>query len=391
MRRSSLTEDTAASSAALRLHGVIRRTRSGHIAQARFVGITSVGRVVSNLERSVAFYRALGFHLHPTGARGWRRDRAMNRIYGIRRSKAVTRVAKLSIDAVGRDQKFMLYLREFRGIRRTNLSDHTAWEPGVSHFGLVPADADALWSQLAAKGLLRARSWGEALIAPPGQTQGVVAYITDPDGIDIEIIRKRPAAAAADGRPARPACLPGLNHVGLVVLHAVKERAFYERALGAKLCNARAPWLKGDFFDGAVGGHGNILRIYNESFPFVPERRSGKPSRRMNFELIEFKNRKKPVRQSRITDIGVGCVRMQTNDLDALLLRAQAAGAKVISDGVVPMNDGTRIATISDPGVGGFIELFEPPKRGRRSAADMRTGRRRPKTSGDVARRSSRL
>lgn len=376
-----MTENTVVRSTAVPLRGKRARARSARSAQGRFVGITSVSRVVSNLERSIAFYKALGFHLHSAGTLAWRRDRAVNRIYGVHRSAAVTRVAKLSIDFDGRGLRFMLYLREFRGIPRGNRSRHTAWEPGVSHFGLVAPDADALWSRLKSKGMLRARSWGEALIAPPGGRQGVVAYITDPDGLDIEIIRRRPAAAATDGRPARPAFLPGLNHVGLVVLHGVKERGFYERVLEAKPPTVGAPWLKGDFFDAAVGGHGNILRLYNESFPFAPERPSGEPSRRINFELIEFKNRKKAVRRSRVTDIGVGCVRMQTDDLDALVLRAKAAGAKVISDGIVPARDGKRVATIRDPGVGGFIELFEHPRRARSGTTGARTSRRRSKAA----------
>lgn len=362
MTRLSTTKNAALSSAAGRARRTRTRVRWAHAVTDPIVSITSVARVVSNLERSVTFYKALGFRLHPTAALTWRRDRAVNRAYGIQHSEAMTRIAKLSIDAAGQGAKFILYLREYKGIPQRDRSGHTAWDPGVSHFGLVASDADALWSKLRAKGMLRARSWGEALIAPPGETQGVVAYITDPDGLDIEIIRCRPAVAATPGRPARPGFLPGVHHVGLVVLHAPKERRFYERVLSATPRATRAPWLKGDFYDAAVGGHGNILRLYNESFPFASTHSPRTPSCRMNFELIEFKNRKKPVRQARISDIGVGCVLMQTDNLEALLLRAEQAGAKVISGGIVPMPDGTRVATIRDPGVGGFIGLYEQRK-----------------------------
>ena len=333
-------------------------------AQGSVVGITFVGRLVSNLDRSVAFYEALGFHVDPKANPAWRRDPVVNRIYGIQGSGATSRMAKLYIDEVGWGERFVLYLREFKGIPRRNLSHHTAWQPGASHFGLVVPHADQLWSRLAAAGLLHARSWGGRLIAPPGQTRGLVAYITDPDGLDIEIIRERAAVAATNGRPASAAFLPGVNHVGLVVLDSARERAFYGGVLGGRLVTARAPWLKGDFYDAAVGGHGNILRFYNESFAFAPEYSSGAPKHRIHFEMVEFKNRKQPVRRSRITDIGVGYVGMEVDDLDAVLRRAQAAGAKLVSDGIVTMRGGgTRVAMIRDPDVGAFIELYEHPKR----------------------------
>ena len=95
----------------------------------------------------------------------------------------------------------------------------------------------------------------------------MLAYITDPDGLDIEIIDQRPAAPAENGRPARPAHVPGVNHVGLIVLDSDKARAFYETLFGGKLSEREAPWMKGDFYDSVVGGHGNVLRFYNESFP----------------------------------------------------------------------------------------------------------------------------
>jgi catechol 2,3-dioxygenase-like lactoylglutathione lyase family enzyme len=266
------------------------------------------------------------------------------------------------------EQRFVVYLRELKGLERRNLADHTAWDPGVTHFGLVVPDAQELWDELKARGTLHARSWGGKLIAPPGQTKGMLAYMTDPDGLDIELIGERPAVPAQDGRPARPGFLPGVNHVGVVVLDSDKARAFYGDLLGGQLVTTRAPWLKGDFYDSAVGGHGNILRFYNESFFFAAESPTPemsamalKPtSSRMNVELVEFQNRKKPPAPRNITDIGVGYVGFEVHGLDAFLARAQAAGATMVSDGIVTMRGGgTREVMIRDPDVGGFVELYE--------------------------------
>lgn len=334
------------------------RADSESSSGGRITGIAFVGRAVSDLDRSVAFYKAIGFSQDPLANPAWRKDEVIEHLYSIRNVE--TRMAKMFIVNAQTQARFVVYLRELRGIKRRDLSNHTAWDPGVSHFGLVVPDADTIWSDLKAKGLLKARSWEGKLIAPPGQTKGMLAYMTDPDGLDIEIIEQRPATPAADGRPARPALVPGVNHVGLVVLDSDKARAFYERLFEGQLQSQESPWLKGDFYDSAVGGHGNILRFFNELFPVA-----GVPDARMHFELVEFQNRKKPVEPANITDIGVGYVGFEVDGLDAFLERVKAAGAKVLSDngGIVTMKSGTREVMVRDPDVGGFVLLYEQPKK----------------------------
>jgi len=328
-------------------------------SSGRVVGIAFVGRMVSNLDRSVAFYKALGFSQDPAADPAWRTDPVVGHLYGVQSVPGVqTRMAKMFITNIDSGQRFVVYLRELKGLKRRNLSNHTAWEPGASHFGLVVPDAAQLWSRLQSSGMLRARSWGGKLIAPPGQTKGMLAYITDPDGLDIELIDQRPAAPPRDGRPGRPGLLPGVNHVGLVVLDSDKARAFYGGLFEGRQQSPEAPWLRGDFYDSAVGGHGNILRFYNESFP-----ESASPGSHMNVELVEFQNRKKPVAKEAITDIGVGYVGFEVHGLDDFLARAKTAGARVVSSpGIVTMKSGTREVMLRDPDVGGFVELFEHPR-----------------------------
>lgn len=358
----------AAANAGDRTDGASAPAEQGHL-----VGLAFAGRSVSNLDRSIAFYEALGFKLDPAAPPVWRHEEVFQRIDGIASAHGVrTRMAKMYVDEPS-GGRFVIYLRELKGIARRNLSHHTAWDPGASHFGLVVPDAQALWSRLEARGMLHALSWGGKLIAPPGQKKGMIAYITDPDGIDIEIIDQRPASPAADGRPGRPALLPGVNHVGLVVLDSAKARAFYGDLLGGRLVSAESPWMHGDFYDAAVGGHGNILRFFNESFPAAFEARlpgsdpalaSPAPGSRINFELVEFQNRKKPAAAARITDIGVGYVGFEVRGLEAFLARARAGGARLVSDGIVTMRGGgTRVAMIRDPDVGGFVELFDHPQK----------------------------
>lgn len=329
---------------------------AGRDQQGKVVGLAFVGRMVADLDQSVAFYKAIGFSQDPAARTAWRKDKAVAHLFGV--DGISTRMARMFIlnDASG--QQFAVYLWEVKGIKRGNLAGHPAWEPGATHFSLVVPDAQLLWSQLQAGGMLRARSWGAQLIAPPGQTKGTIAYLTDPNGLDIELLNQRAAAAKEAGRSANPDTRPGVGHAGIVVLDSAKARAFYGEVLGGHPQTADAPWLKGDFYDSVVGGHGNVMRVSDEAFP-----EASAPAFRLNFALIEFQNRKMPVPAYKITDIGVGYVGFAVEGLDGLLRRAQAAAAKVVSNpGIVIMGDGTRAVMIRDPDVGGFVELFEKPK-----------------------------
>lgn len=322
----------------------------------RVVGMAFVGRMVADLDRSVAFYEAIGFTEDPAADTAWHEDALIDHLYGV--SGIKTRCANMSIVNAASGQRFVLSLREVAGLRRRNLNGHPAWQLGATHFSLVVFDAPALWSKLQAAGMLRARSWGARLIAPPGQTVGRIAYLTDPDGLDIELLNQRPTAPGGAARVTDPDTLAGVGHAGLVVRDLIKARAFYGDLLGGHPQSAAAPWLKGDFYDSVVGGHGNIMRVYDETFA-----QASAPGSRLNFALIEFQNRKQPVKRFGITDIGVGYVGFEVTGLDALLRRALAAGAKVVSTpGIVTMADGAREVMIRDPDVGGFVELFEKPK-----------------------------
>jgi catechol 2,3-dioxygenase-like lactoylglutathione lyase family enzyme len=322
-------------------------------AEGKVLGLAFVGRMVSDLDRSVAFYKAVGFSQDPAANSAWREDDVVERLYGTKGIQ--TRLAKMYVNNTSSGQRFVVYLRQLKGAPRKDLTNHTPWDPGVTHFGLIVPDADAVWAQLQSSGMLRARSWGAKLIAPPGQTKGLLAYMTDPDGLDIELIGQRPAAPAHDGRPSRPALLPGVSHVGVVILDSEKAKAFYGTLFGGLLQSTESPWLQGDFYDSAVGGHGNILRFFNESFP-----EAAAPESHLYLELVEFQNRKKPVEPCDITDIGIGYVGFQVQNLDAFLKRVTAAGGQPVSkSGIVTMSRGTRAVMVRDPDVGMFIELFE--------------------------------
>jgi catechol 2,3-dioxygenase-like lactoylglutathione lyase family enzyme len=324
-------------------------------ASPQVLGIAFVGRMVTSIDKSVPFYETLGFTRDTSVDSSWRRDESLNALFGIK--GASSRTVKLTVNSNVSGKPFAIYLHELKGNKRTRLAGYVPWEPGASHFGLVVPDAPLVWSKLKAAGMLNARSWGGELVPFPGETRGALAYITDPDGLDIELINQREPRPAEGDRPARQGFPPGLSHVGLVILDSDKEKAFYGTLLGGELTDTHSPWLQGDFFDSAVGGHGNILRFFNEAFPEAADHTA-----RMHFELVEFQNRKKPVAHYGIQDISVGYVGFEVTGIDALVAQARAAGATDVSrKGIVKLNTGARAALLRDPDVGGFVELFENP------------------------------
>ena len=321
------------------------------------VGIEFDGRMVSDLDKSVAFYKLLGFSEVPNVDKSWRKDEVMNRIHGTKGLES--RMAKLELNSNISGKPFTLYLREFRGIKRRNVTGgKTPWEPAATHIDLTIPDADKMWADLKAANMLWPRTWEGKLIAVPGATKGTLAYITDPDGMDVEIVEQRPATPATDTRPATPGDPPGFNHIGLVILDADKARAFYGVMLGAQFPAAPSNWIGGDFIDSAVGGHGNVIRIVNSTFA-----ESADPKSRMRFELVEYENRKKPLAPYSITDIGVNYIGLECTDIDSLVARLKGFDVELVSDGIVEMRTGYRVALVRDPDVGAFVELFEAPKK----------------------------
>ena len=257
------------------------------VSKGRVLGLSFVGRMVGDLDKSVAFYQALGFAPVAGVNSSWRKDEVMNRIHGARGVES--RMAKFTLNSSSSGKPFTLYLREFRGLERRNVTGgKTAWEPGATHIGLTVPDAGLLWSQLQAASMLWSRTWDGKLVAFPGQTKGTIAYITDPDGMDVEIIEQNPATPATATQPARPADPPGFNHAGMVMLDIEQAKGFYGALLGVEFPTTTMPWASGDFLDSAVGGHGNILRLFNGTIADAAD-----PAARMRFELVEYLNRKK--------------------------------------------------------------------------------------------------
>ena len=80
----------------------------------KVVGVAFVGRIVADLDRSVAFYRAIGFTQDPAADPAWRTDEVVEHLYGATGIR--TRMAKMFVRNADSGQRFVVYLRELKGI-----------------------------------------------------------------------------------------------------------------------------------------------------------------------------------------------------------------------------------------------------------------------------------
>ena len=315
-------------------------SESGHV-----VGMAFESVVVSNLERSLKYYKALGFKTESENHPPFAGDEAENRLY--KTPGAMSRTAKLTVASAVSGEPFILYLREYKNAARGNRVDFPARNPSAAHIGLMVPDADTLWASMKSDGTLRALSWEAKLVRMPGQTSGGIAYVMDPDGFNIEIVglSRSPAATRSS-----------LHHVGLAVLNSDRAKSFYGNLLDAIFPASTPEWLSGDMYDAAVGGRGFVIRLINGAFPEAAARQ-----KTMRFELVEYqKPARADVKDYSYSDISVSCVGFQVKGIDALYTRLKNAGIKIWSEGgIVQKKDGTRAVVVRDPDVGAFVELVE--------------------------------
>jgi lactoylglutathione lyase len=139
-----------------------------------------MGLQVADLDRSVAFYRdILGFDL----AFAWNPQAAYIReLVGYPDADIHAAILRLPGSDV------MLELLEYRNVERAPVDTRTA-NPGTAHIAFFVDDLDALYADLAARGV---RSVSPPVTPTIGPNEGGRAvYLIDPDGIRVELIQTR--------------------------------------------------------------------------------------------------------------------------------------------------------------------------------------------------------
>jgi lactoylglutathione lyase len=150
------------------------------------VGILHTGITVSDLDRSVAFYRdVLGLELLAQ----W--DSAqpyLRRVVGY--PDAELRIALLRVPAAGGATGPHIELLEYRR-PRGHRGDAATYHPGNVHVAFMVEDLDATHAALAARGV---RFKSDPVLIDHGRNTGARAvYAFDPDDITLEFVQPAPA------------------------------------------------------------------------------------------------------------------------------------------------------------------------------------------------------
>lgn len=153
-------------------------------------GVFHTGLTVSDLDRSIAFYRdLLGLEL----VTRWESSQPYLRtVVGF--PDAELRIALLRVPAMdGGLSGHHLELLEYRQPRGTR-GDPATCNPGNAHVAFVVSDLDATYRRLSAHGV---RFKSPPVEITHGRNQGAKAvYLRDPDDITIELVQPAPAAQA---------------------------------------------------------------------------------------------------------------------------------------------------------------------------------------------------
>lgn len=291
--------------------------------------IDSVGIVVDDLERSLAFYtEALPFavvSVEEVWGEPWERFRAT---FGLR-----MRIATL---AIGQERVELIdYLTPESAVIPRDSRSNDIW---FQHIAIVVSDMDAAYARLRKHGVRHASTGPQTLPASNPSAGGIEAfYFKDPDGHVLEVIhfpegKGDPRWQQSDG------LFLGIDHTAIVVEDTEASLAFYRDTLGMSVVGESENFgPEQERLNNVFGARVRITSL---------RARGGGPA----IELLEYlapgTGRPIPTSASR-TDLASWHVRATANRLDPT-----PATMRLVSPGVVEIQNGTgpvRAISIMDP------------------------------------------
>ncbi len=272
------------------------------------IKLTKCVLTVSNLERSYAFYSALGFERvgtieSPEPHNGVPVNQVTGSLVG-----TSFRNANLKIP----ETDFILEFVELRGQERVARHPHVQ-DPGASLLILLVRDVDTA--------LTAVTKAGAPVVTPGGmplrheQNAARVVMVTDPDGFFVDLVQPDTAPAAKSSAP-----LAFAGRWATVVRDAESTARFYRDNLGFEFTGTEAhtdPFL-------GIAGVPNAL---------ILTRRMRIPGASLFWDLYEFQNIERQSVQFNVTDPGSFQFGLEVHDLDAAIAAFRSGSGTVISTG----------------------------------------------------------
>jgi len=296
---------------------------------------------VSNLDKTYAFYKALGIQLdgNATELRKPMPGSPANQITG---SPADSSFRNANTRIPGAD--FVFEFIELTGQPRTARHPRLQ-DPGASVLVLTVRDADAALAAVKKAGAKVVTLGGAPLALHPGSKTRAV-FVTDPDGFYVELLQLDPAPPST----ASPNSLVTGARWGTVVEDAEKSANFYRDKFGMESKSAGA--FKDPNLLRLAGLEKGELRIHTIQVPGRPE----------VWEFFEFAGvERQPVRFN-VPDPGSRQLGFQVRDVDAAAEAYKSAGGAIVSrDAAIIRRPNGAVALMRDPD-GVYLEVATPPK-----------------------------
>jgi catechol 2,3-dioxygenase-like lactoylglutathione lyase family enzyme len=192
-------------------------------------GVEAVGITVSNLERSIAFFRdTLTFEVMEGFEDSGRDTELLTGVFGAR-----TRTARLRLGAE------VVELTEFVAPRgRPYPADSRGNDQWFQHLAIIVSDMDEAYRRLRDQGVAHASSGPQRLPDWNAAAGGIQAfYFRDPDGHFLEVLQFPPGK----GEPrwqARDRLFLGIDHTAIVSTDTDRSLRFYRDGLGLVVAGA---------------------------------------------------------------------------------------------------------------------------------------------------------
>ncbi len=292
---------------------------------------------VADLDKSYAFYHALGLDLQNNAAALPKPNALPEMLLKLVDVPLGTKFRNMMLKIP--NAAFPLEVTEF-----TNLDVHPAMpriqDPGASLLVLDVDDVDAALAAAKKAGGEVVTTGGKPVKRASGP--GRVVTVKDPDGYYVELAQ---TTATASGAPSGPGKVIGAGFGSMVVQNAEKAAAFYRDHFGfAAKTNA---WTSN--FDANLGTPGAQIQTAEVTVPGTT----------LSWRFVEFKGVARKPYTPRIPDPGAPGLGLQVHDIDAAIAAIKAAGGSSITQGGnIKMGTG-KVGFVRDPN-GILVELAQP-------------------------------
>ena len=296
---------------------------------ADVIGSGNFTHIVSNLDKSVAFYQdVLGMELSgPVPDYSSRPEiMALGNTQGANNRMVVAKIPGTTLG---------VELIEYKDIPRKPANPRFQ-DPGAANLALRVRDIDLVTKKIKAAGIKILTQAGEPVSAVPTSRN---MFVQDPDGFVVELAQAVPAPPG-DGNLLGAA-------VEITIEDTAKTVKFFQEQLGFQL-------KMGETFNN------NQLMAATAGVPGASFKQSSGqiPGSNVRITFIEFKDTDRKPLHTKLQDPGTALIQLRVRDADDLAKRLKAAGAEVISTGGVPVSIGAaRIAVVRGPD-NLFLELI---------------------------------